>query len=618
MAIEVERRFPVDEKIFKQIDEKLIKTTEYIDIVDSYYVFNLLKKYMVRARSAKQIYPKNEEKYSICAKKIFSPTQIGGPLPSEDSVSTFELNEISVKVDNFTNLKKIFELIKEEEFAIKGNRRFYQIPNYVTFPAIITTDYVENISHKHWIEIEIMLHESEQSRIDNAIMEICNIAEKAFKIPRNLVLSPSNFPTYPEIYFWEKWYQDNWVKKINFICKQFDFDSLQNYCDFFKRGESDNKKRGESDNAKIMEIHAIDQAIKQAEMCPNQKDNEPKVGAVIVKDDILISAYRSEKEFGEHAEYTVIKKAKEEYKISDLKGATLITTLEPCTTRYHNKKPCAQHIVDEGFRKVFVGMLDPNPKIRGKGILYLQQKGINVNFFSGEDAKKVLDINEHFLNRIITENYKIDVMKVEVREREEIRDGIFSVDNKFSISENLLNITSAKDYYKESQEIHKQYSRVTVLSKTPGLLLPYERDLTDFRKEYFKTIFERLREGAGSYSLTYLFDIKNYSSVLKGYDAKGEYNQIDEARQMLRNALQFPNLDLRYADTEPVISLVMGGDSIAVIGFREDLAKKLTEGIIVRSPELLRIFRYLFNSLKSEKVTDVNLVDKVLAGSLLS
>jgi hypothetical protein len=176
-------------------------------------------------------------------------------------------------------------------------------------------------------------------------------------------------------------------------------------------------------------------------------------------------------------------------------------------------------------------------------------------------------------------------------------------------------LASAREWYKEAEAVHRKYSRVWILSKTPGLLIPAERDLADFRKDYFSTIQTRLNEGHGSYTLTYLFDIASYSATLRNHAARGETKAIDEARQMLREALRHPNLDLKYGNTEPMVSIVIGGDAVAVIGFREESTKKLTEGVVTHSPELLRIFKQLYNSIASEKVTDIKFIDDVLGKS---
>ena len=160
-----------------------------------------------------------------------------------------------------------------------------------------------------------------------------------------------------------------------------------------------------------LELVAVKSAIEAAEKCVSEDQRiHPKVGAAIIKDgQIVCTAYRGEKRPGDHAEYTALFD-KEKALNMDLRGATLITTLEPCTSRKHDNKPCALHIVERGIERVIVGMVDPNPEIRGKGILYLQRKNIKVDLFPIIQQEQVRELNQEFWNQE-WEHYKIDLMK---------------------------------------------------------------------------------------------------------------------------------------------------------------------------------------------------------------
>jgi len=136
-------------------------------------------------------------------------------------------------------------------------------------------------------------------------------------------------------------------------------------------------------------------AIDISKNCKSESDRiSPKVGAVIIKGgEIVIEAYRGETSPGDHAEYVALEKKDRAF---DLEESILITTLEPCTSRKPNKIPCAKRVVDAGIKSIWIGMLDPNPKIRGGGVLYLTEHGVSVGHFPPLLTKEIKDINNEF------------------------------------------------------------------------------------------------------------------------------------------------------------------------------------------------------------------------------
>lgn len=119
----------------------------------------------------------------------------------------------------------------------------------------------------------------------------------------------------------------------------------------------------------------------------------PLVGAVISDEERVATAYRGERGPGEHAEYSLL---------SGLdwspRHATLYTTLEPCVTRGHPKRPCADRIVEKGgIDHVVIGILDPNPTITGKGILRLREAGIGVSLFDPDLMSVLEEVNRDFI-----------------------------------------------------------------------------------------------------------------------------------------------------------------------------------------------------------------------------
>jgi len=101
----------------------------------------------------------------------------------------------------------------------------------------------------------------------------------------------------------------------------------------------------------------------------------PAVGAVIVKDDVIIGEGGTGAYGCDHAEVTAIKDARA--KGHDTSGAEIFVSLEPCS-HYGKTPPCTDAIINCGIRKVHVPLLDPNPVVSGNGIRNLTAAGIDV------------------------------------------------------------------------------------------------------------------------------------------------------------------------------------------------------------------------------------------------
>src|SRR3990167_2220039 len=111
------------------------------------------------------------------------------------------------------------------------------------------------------------------------------------------------------------------------------------------------------DNKKLEKY--IDLALRLSLKAKGLTSPNPLVGAVIVKNDRIISTGFHQRAGLEHAEIAALKKAGKK-----AKGATLYITLEPCSS-FGRTPPCTETIIKSGIRKVIIGMVDPNPKHRG-------------------------------------------------------------------------------------------------------------------------------------------------------------------------------------------------------------------------------------------------------------
>jgi pyrimidine deaminase RibD-like protein len=137
------------------------------------------------------------------------------------------------------------------------------------------------------------------------------------------------------------------------------------------------------------------QAIDLAAKCVSEENKvSPKVAAIVVRDGVVLaSAYRGELKDGEHAEYTLLERKLQGV---DLEGATLYSTLEPCTHRNHPKVSCTDRVIDRKLKRVVIGTLDPNQMIRGLGELRLQEAGIEITRFDPDLVLELRELNQEF------------------------------------------------------------------------------------------------------------------------------------------------------------------------------------------------------------------------------
>ena len=118
--------------------------------------------------------------------------------------------------------------------------------------------------------------------------------------------------------------------------------------------------------------HFMSLAVSEARKGQGHTSPNPCVGAVIVKDGVVIGKGYHKKAGTPHAEINAIRNASE-----SVVGTTIYVTLEPCN---HTGKtpPCSKAILDSGFSRVVCGMTDPNPLVKGSGIDFLRSHGVEV------------------------------------------------------------------------------------------------------------------------------------------------------------------------------------------------------------------------------------------------
>ena len=113
----------------------------------------------------------------------------------------------------------------------------------------------------------------------------------------------------------------------------------------------------------------------------------PKVGAVIVRNGEVIAEGYHAVYGGPHAEAVALQRAG-----MLAKDSTLYCTLEPCSFTAPDKhnEPCTEKIIRAGVGRVVIGQLDPNNRVRGRGVARLHQAGIEVEIAVDEDLSHSL------------------------------------------------------------------------------------------------------------------------------------------------------------------------------------------------------------------------------------
>ena len=135
----------------------------------------------------------------------------------------------------------------------------------------------------------------------------------------------------------------------------------------------------------------LERAIELAERGRGHVSPNPLVGAVVVRDGDVVGEGWHAMVGGPHAEVAAIADAGD----TDLKGATMYVSLEPCC---HDGRtpPCTDAIVEAGIARVVVASDDPTEKASGRGLGILRDEGIEVAVAEGELAARARLLNQAF------------------------------------------------------------------------------------------------------------------------------------------------------------------------------------------------------------------------------
>jgi diaminohydroxyphosphoribosylaminopyrimidine deaminase / 5-amino-6-(5-phosphoribosylamino)uracil reductase len=123
----------------------------------------------------------------------------------------------------------------------------------------------------------------------------------------------------------------------------------------------------------------------------------PLVGSVVVKNNAIVGGGFHRYDELKHAEVWALETAGEA-----ARDATVYVNLEPCSHNGVGKRtpPCVQALIDAGVKRVVAAMVDPNPRVNGRGFEQLRDAGIEVEVgLLNAEAKR---LNEVFIKQVTT------------------------------------------------------------------------------------------------------------------------------------------------------------------------------------------------------------------------
>ena len=137
----------------------------------------------------------------------------------------------------------------------------------------------------------------------------------------------------------------------------------------------------------------MEMACQEAEKALGLTSPNPIVGAIAVKDDIIISRGYHIKAGSAHAEVNCIQEG------IDYTDSTLYVTLEPCSS-HGRTPPCTEAVIKAGFKKVVIGTLDPNPEHAGQAVTLFEEQGIEA--VHGINKERCWNLNLPFFKWVQT------------------------------------------------------------------------------------------------------------------------------------------------------------------------------------------------------------------------
>jgi len=155
----------------------------------------------------------------------------------------------------------------------------------------------------------------------------------------------------------------------------------------------------ETTTSRDLDLYFLDLTLALAARGEGQVKPNPMVGAVVVKNGVIVGQGFHRYDGIKHAEVLAIEEAGQR-----ARGATVYVNLEPCCHRGNGKRtpPCCDALIAAGVKRVVCCITDPNPRVKGKGVAALREAGIAVTVGPRTSAARLL--NAEYLRFMINSN----------------------------------------------------------------------------------------------------------------------------------------------------------------------------------------------------------------------
>ena len=209
----------------------------------------------------------------------------------------------------------------------------------------------------------------------------------------------------------------------------------------------------------------LDMTLKLAQKGEFTVYPNPKVGAILVKDNKIVGSGYHKTTGSPHAEAIAIKKAG-----SKTKNSTLYVNLEPCS-HFGKTPPCVDLIIKHKIKRVVIGNYDPNPLVNKKSINKLRRAGISVS--TGILKQKATLLNKEFYHM-----HQSNVPHVTVKVG-------LSLDGKIALHNGYSKwITSAES----RQDVQRERAKSSVILSTSKTILKDNPLLNVRESSYLKKL----------------------------------------------------------------------------------------------------------------------------------